>query len=107
MEKSVKKKNRLKEKDIIGSVKRANHQQGSMNVSDPTVLVQPGGNSLSSRFARLCVAAIYGASRHTRHTFRFRHKWTAKKENHLKTRKSTSWHSHQRKGHCIISPNIV
>ena len=29
------------------------------------------------------------------------------KENHLKTRKSTSWHSHKRKGHCIISLNIV
>ena len=62
--KSVKKKNRLKEKDITGSVKRANHQQGSMTVSDPTVLVQSGGNSLSSRFVRLCVAAcfIHGAS---------------------------------------------
>ncbi len=30
-----------------------------------------------------------------------------KKKNHLKTRKSTSWHSHKRKGHCIISLNIV
>ncbi|MBF0729731.1 MULTISPECIES: hypothetical protein [Bacteroidales] len=45
-------------------MKRANHRQGSMNVSDPMALVPPGGNILSSRFARLCVAAcfIHGAS---------------------------------------------
>ena len=30
-----------------------------------------------------------------------------KKKNHQKPRKSTSWHSHKRKGHCIISLNIV
>ena len=44
--------------------KGKNHQQGSMTVSDPTVLVQSGGNSLSSPFVRLCVAAcfIHGAS---------------------------------------------
>ena len=62
--KSVKRGNRLKEKDITGSVKRANHDKGSMIVSDPTGFIQPGGNSLSSRFVRLCVAAcfIHGAS---------------------------------------------
>lgn len=37
-----KKKNHQKEKDITGSVKRANHNKGSMIVSDPTELVQPG-----------------------------------------------------------------
>ena len=37
-----KKKNHQKEKDITGSVKRANHNKGSMIVSDPTGLVQPG-----------------------------------------------------------------
>ena len=48
-----KKKNHQKEKDITGSVKRANHNKGSMIVSDPTELVQPGGNNHSSRFVRL------------------------------------------------------
>ena len=58
-----KKKNHQKEKDITGSVKRANHNKGSMIVSDPTELVQPGGNNHSSRFVRLCVGAcfIHGA----------------------------------------------
>ncbi|EXZ21421.1 hypothetical protein [Bacteroides fragilis] len=44
-------------------MKRANLRQGSMNVSDPMVLVPPGGNSHSSRFARLCVVVcfIHGA----------------------------------------------
>lgn len=44
-------------------VKRANHNKGSMIVSDPTELVQPGGNNHSSRFVRLCVGAcfIHGA----------------------------------------------
>ena len=41
------------------SVKRANHNKGSMIVSDPTELVQPGGNNHSSRFVRLCVAACF------------------------------------------------
>ncbi|MCE9474447.1 hypothetical protein ABG864_15350 [Phocaeicola vulgatus] len=61
--KSVKRGNRLKEKDITGSVKRANHDKGSMIVSVPTELVQPGGNNHSSRFVRLCVTAcfIHGA----------------------------------------------
>ncbi|MFK2189987.1 hypothetical protein ACIXIW_03915 [Bacteroides fragilis] len=59
-----KKREQLKGKDITGSVKRANHDKGSMIVSDPTGFIQPGGNSLSSRFVRLCVAAcfIHGAS---------------------------------------------
>ena len=52
--KSVKRGNRLKEKDITGSVKRASPDKGSMNVSDPMELVLPDGNSHSSRFAR-CV----------------------------------------------------
>ena len=82
---------------------------GSMNVSAPTMLVSQGGNCHSYWFARLCMAVcfIHGASLYTRPPFRFRYKWTAKKKNHLKTRKSTSWHSHKRKGHCIISLNIV
>ena len=57
--KSVKRGNRLKEKDITGSVKRANHDKGSMIVSVPTELVQPGGNNHSSRFVRLCVTACF------------------------------------------------
>ena len=58
-----KKGNPQKEKDITGSVKRADHNKGSMNVSDPMVLVSPGGNIHSYRFARLCVTVcfIYGA----------------------------------------------
>ena len=65
-----KKKNHQKEKDITGSVKRANHNKGSMIVSDPTELVQPGGNNHSSRFVRLCVGAcfIHGAGWHTLHS---------------------------------------
>mgnify|MGYP007015065365 FL=1 len=58
-EKIRKKGNRLKEKDITGSVKRANHDKGSMIVSVPTELVQPGGNNHSSRFVRLCVTACF------------------------------------------------
>ena len=57
--KSVKRGNRLKEKDITGSVKRAHHDKGSMIVSVPTELVQPGGNNHSSRFVRLCVTACF------------------------------------------------
>ena len=68
--KSVKRGNRLKEKDITGSVKRANHDKGSMIVSVPTELVQPGGNNHSSRFVRLCVTAcfIHEAGWHTLHS---------------------------------------
>ena len=40
-------------------------------------------------------------------TFRFRHKKQLKKKNHLVARKSTSWHRRKRKGHCVISLNIV
>ena len=40
-------------------------------------------------------------------TFRFRQKRQRKKKNHLKTRKSTSWHRRKRKGHCFICLNIV
>ena len=48
---------------LVSTVKRANHNKGSMIVSDPTELVQPGGNNHSSRFVRLCVGAcfIHGA----------------------------------------------
>ena len=52
--KSVKRGYRLIEKDITGSVKKANHRQRSMNVSDPMELGPPDGNNHSSRFAR-CV----------------------------------------------------
>ncbi|WP_192920422.1 hypothetical protein [Bacteroides xylanisolvens] len=60
--KSVKKES-PKGKRHHRSVKRANHNKGSMIVSDPTELVQPGGNNHSSRFVRLCVGAcfIHGA----------------------------------------------
>ncbi len=40
-----KKKNHQKEKDITGSVKRANHNKRKYDCSDPTELVQPGGNN--------------------------------------------------------------
>ncbi|UVR56780.1 hypothetical protein NXX45_01550 [Bacteroides fragilis] len=75
-------------------MKRANHDKGSMIVSDPTGFIQPGGNSLS-RFVRLCVdASFHSWSKMTLlHPFRFRHKWTAKRKS-SETRKSTSWHSH-------------
>ena len=53
-EKIRKKRKPPKEKDITGSVKRANPAKGSMLVSNPTELVQPGGNKNSSRIAR-CV----------------------------------------------------
>ncbi|MCS3029061.1 hypothetical protein NXX08_11495 [Bacteroides fragilis] len=61
--KSVKRGNRLKEKNFTGSVKRAPPDKGSMLVSNPTELVQPGGNKHSSRFVRLCAADcfIHGA----------------------------------------------
>jgi len=60
--KSVKKES-PKGKRHHRSVKRANHNKGSMIVSDPTELVQLGDNNHSSRFARLCVSVcfIHGA----------------------------------------------
>ena len=107
--KSVKRGNRLKEKDITGSVKRANHDKGSMIVSVPTELVQPGGNNHSSRIAR-CVwplVSFMGQADTLCIHFPLPAKGTAKKKNHLKTRKSTSWHRRKRKGHCFICLNIV
>jgi len=79
--KSVKKES-PKGKRHHRSVKRANHNKGSMNVSDPMVLVPPGGNSHSSRFARLCVRLLHSWGRltHSAFTFRFRQKGTAQKE---------------------------
>ena len=57
--KSVKKES-PKGKRHNRSVKRANHNKGSMNVSDPMVLVPPGGNNHSSRFARcVCPSASF------------------------------------------------
>jgi len=108
--KSVKRGNRLKEKDITGSVKRANHNKGSMIVFRPTELVQPGGNNHSSRFVRLCVGppvSFMGQADTLCIHFPLPAKETAKKENHLVARKSTSWHRRKRKGHCFISLNIV
>ncbi len=105
-----KKKNHQKEKDITGSVKRANHNKGSMIVSDPTELVQPGGNNHSSRFRPAVCGRLFhswGRLTHSAFTFRFRQKRQRKKKNHLKTRKSTSWHRRKRKGHCFICLNIV
>ena len=98
--KFVKGGNRLKEKDFTGSVKRANNDKGSMLVSDPTELVQPGGNKHSSRFVRLCAAAcfIHGAGWHTLHSLSASGKRNnEKKKNHLKPRKSTSWHRRKKK----------
>ena len=107
--KSVKKEESPKEKDITGSVKRANPDKGSMIISDPTGLVQPGGNNHSSRFARLCVVAcsIYGAGCDTLGYLSASGKRATKKEKSSETRKSTSWHRRKRKGHRFISLNIV
>lgn len=105
-----KKKNHQKEKDITGSVKRANHNKGSMIVSDPTELVQPGGNNHSSPVCPAVCGRLFhswGRLTHSAFTFRFRQKRQRKKKNHLKTRKSTSWHRRKRKGHCFICLNIV
>ena len=49
----------------------------------------------------------WGRLTHSAFTFRFRQKRQRKKKNHLKTRKSTSWHRRKRKGHCFICLNIV
>ena len=48
----------------------------------------------------------WGRLTHSAFTFRFRQR-DSEKENHLKTRKSTSWHRRKRKGHCFICLNIV
>ena len=48
----------------------------------------------------------WGRRTHSAFTFRFRQKGQRKK-NHLKTRKSTSWHRRKRKGHCFICLNII
>ena len=105
-----KKKNHQKEKDITGSVKRANHNKGSMIVSDPTELVQPGGNNHSSRFVRLCVGAcfIHGAGWHTLHSLS-----ASGKRNNEKRKiiwnpvKAPLGIGAKRKRHSIISLNIV
>ena len=100
--KSVKRGNRLKEKDITGSVKRANHDKGSMIIfrSDRTC---PAGRQQSFfPDCPLCVATcfIHGAGGHTLHSLSASGKRDSKKKkNHLKTRKSTSWHRRKRKGH--------
>ena len=104
-----KKKNHQKEKDITGSVKRANHNKGSMIVSDPTELVQ-------GRVATIILAGLSGCvwapvsfmgQANTSESLSASGKREAKKKNHLKTRKSTSWHRRKRKGHCFICLNIV
>ena len=103
-----KKKNHQKEKDITGSVKRANHNKGSMIVSDPTELVQPGGNNHSSRFVRLCVGAcfIHGAGWHTLHSLSASGKRDSEKRKIIwKPVKAPLWHKHKRNGPCIISLN--
>jgi len=77
--------------------------------SDPTGLVQPGDNNHSSRIAR-CVwlpVSFMGQADTLCIHFPLPAKGTAKKKNHLKTRKSTSWHRRKRKGHCFICLNIV
>ncbi|MCS2897242.1 hypothetical protein NXX47_13890 [Bacteroides fragilis] len=80
-------------------MKRANHNKGSMNVSDPTGLVQPGDNNHSSRFARLCVRLLHSWGRLTLCIhFPLPAKGTAKKKNHLKPVKSTFWHRRKKKG---------
>ena len=104
-----KKKNHQKEKDITGSVKRANHYKGSMIVfrSDRTC---PAGRQQSFfPDCPLCVATcfIHGAGGHTLHSLSASGKRDSEKKNHLKTRKSTSWHRRKRKGHCFICLNIV
>ena len=104
-----KKKNHQKEKDITGSVKRANHNKGSMIVfrSDRTC---PAGRQQSFfPDCPLCVATcfIHGAGGHTLHSLSASGKRDSEKKNHLKTRKSTSWHRRKRKGHCFICLNIV
>ena len=97
-----KKKNHQKEKDITGSVKRANHYKGSMIVfrSDRTC---PAGRQQSFfPDCPLCVATcfIHGAGGHTLHSLSASGKRDSKKKkNHLKTRKRTSWHRRKRKGH--------
>ena len=57
----------------------------------------------------VCVRLLHSWGRltHSAFTFRFRQKRQRKKKNHLKTRKSTSWHRRKRKGHCFICLNIV
>mgnify|MGYP000443083286 CR=1 FL=1 len=57
----------------------------------------------------VCVRLLHSWGRltHSAFTFRFRQKGQRKKKNHLKTRKSTSWHRRKRKGHCFICLNIV
>ncbi|UVO73003.1 hypothetical protein NXW43_20370 [Bacteroides thetaiotaomicron] len=62
--KSVKRGNRLKEKKLHRKREKGKPpDKGSMLVSNPTELVQPGGNKHSSRFVRLCAADcfIHGA----------------------------------------------
>ncbi len=105
-----KKKNHQKEKDITGSVKRANQQQRKYDCfrSDGTCSA-----GWQQSFFPVCPAVCgrlfhsWGRLTHSAFTFRFRQKRQRKKKNHLKTRKSTSWHRRKRKGHCFICLNIV
>ena len=47
-----------------------------------------------------CLFHSWGRLTHSAFTFRLRHKRSSKKKNHLKPRKSTSWHRRKRKRHC-------
>ena len=107
--KSVKRGNRLKEKDITGSVKgKPRQRKYDCFRSDGTC---PAGRQQS--FFPVCPAVCdrlfhsWGRLTHSAFTFRFRQKGQQKKKNHLVARKSTSWHRRKRKGHCVISLNIV
>ena len=88
------KRNHQKGKRHNRSVKRANHNKGSMNVSDPMELVPPGGNNHSSRFAR-CVcpsASFMGQAGHTLHPLSASGKRDSAKRKSSENPKSTSWH---------------
>ena len=110
-EKIRKKRKPPKEKDITGSVKRANPAKGSMLVSNPTELVQPSGNKHSSWFVRLCAAAcfIHGAGWRTLHSLSA----SGKRKNNEKRKiiwnpvKAPLGIGAKRKRHSIISLNIV
>ena len=98
--KSVKRGNRLKEKNFTGSVKRANPRQRKYACFQSDGTCSAGWQQA---FFPVCPAVCgrlfhsWGRLTHSAFTFRFRQKEQRKKKNHLKPRKSTSWHRRKKK----------
>ena len=91
---------RLGRKNFTGSVKRANPRQRKYACFQSDGTCSAGWQQA---FFPVCPAVCgrlfhsWGRLTHSAFTFRFRQKEQRKKKNHLKPRKSTSWHRRKKK----------